>query len=86
MEKVLVPVGTKQSMTTLFSDLQTNEKTNLKRRFDQIIESYGVVCTLNSTDTAVTSTEFKVTQATSTTLNVAAGSALTSNFDFSIKR
>lgn len=80
MERIIVPKGTKQNFEDVFSDLQDNTYTNMKRRFDRFVGSYGVEATVKNG--TVTSNEFKVQQASSTTLTIEAGSGITESFNF----
>jgi len=79
-ERIIVPKGTKQNFETVFSDLQDYTDTNAKRRFNRFISSYGIEATVKNG--TVTSTEFKVAQASPTTLSIEAGTGLTSTLNF----
>jgi len=80
MERIKLPAGTKQNLSTVFETLQNNEKTNLKRRFIQLIGEYGIDAT--RVNGAVTSNELQVTSVDTNTLAVAPGTALTESFNY----
>jgi hypothetical protein len=80
MERIIVPKGTKQNFETVFSDLQDYIAVNLKRRFDRLVASYGIEATVKNG--SVVSDEFKVQQATSTTITIEPGHAITPSFNF----
>ena len=68
MERVIVPKGTKVNWNQLFIDLQSFTNTNLKRRYDQLISSYGVRAEV--TNGVVTGTGFQVSELTSDSLTI----------------
>lgn len=80
MEKIICPAGTKQSLYEIFTDLQNSTDTNLKRRFDRFVASYGIIATVKN-DTVI-SNELEVSKSGATTLAVESGTALTNSFNY----
>jgi len=80
MEKIICPAGTKQSLYEIFTDLQNSTDTNLKRRFDRFISSYGIVATVKNG--VITSDEFKINKSGLTNLTIEKGSAITNSFNY----
>ncbi len=80
MEKVIVPAGTKQKLSEVFADLQTGIITNLRRRFNQLIGTYGISATVKNG--VITSNGLLVSQTAPTTLTVQPGDALTASLNY----
>lgn len=84
MEKILLPVGTKQDFSQVFSDLQSFIKTNLKNRLDQIVDTYGIQ--LEETNGSITSNDFEASyNSGNESLEIQPGSALTPDLEYIYK-
>ena len=66
MEKVIVPKGTKQDFSDIFTDLQNYIAVNFERRFNRLVDqsfgaSYGIIMEHRNESFAGTETSFNTT-------------------------
>jgi len=80
MDRIIVPQGTKQNFYQVFEDLQDYIKSNLKRRYDPFISSYGISAEV--VNGVVNTNGLKVQYSGGTNITIEPGIAITSNFSF----
>lgn len=83
MDKVLAKNGVRHNMEVLFADLQDNTKTAFTSTLRGLVENYGIILDLDQSGAVSGSdTSLKVSYTTPYFVNVAAGSAITSDLGF----